>query len=257
MFDNFHRAARDLQGRYSGKIELLVGMEIDWLRRDSRAWVDALLRRYPLDMFVGSVHHVHGVPIDYDHPSYHRLLGLCAGRAAERAAGCSAEEVLFEDYFDAQFDMLVALRSPVVGHFDLIRLLAGAGDGSLERWSGVWEKIVRNLEFVRSYGGCLELNSAGLRKGLKEPYPRLEVCRYFDGLGGRFVFSDDSHGIGHVGHSYDGLLKHAELAGIKELAVFSRGFSTSDTLDERFPGVGINMVSIESIEGLEFWKRRS
>ena len=41
----------------------------------------------------------------------------------------------------------------------------------------VWEKIVRNLDFVASYGGILELNSSAIRKGMSEPYPKAEICK--------------------------------------------------------------------------------
>lgn len=253
IFDTYHRTARELQVKYAGQIELLVGMEIDWIRPASREWVDGLIARWGMDMFVGSVHHVHGVPIDYDVETYARALGICEARARER--GCGEEEVLFEDYFDAQYEMLRGLEPPVVGHFDLIRLLSGCKDESLKRFDGVWSRIERNLAFTKSYGGCVELNSAGLRKGLKEPYPKMEVCKHFNELGGRFVLSDDSHGIGHVGSCYEGTLKHAKDAEIKDLAVFSRG-NGMHTLDRRFPGVGVNMLSIEAIEKLEFWSRK-
>jgi histidinol-phosphatase (PHP family) len=42
---------------------------------------------------------------------------------------------------------------------------------------GVWKRIERNLEHIASYGGRLELNSSGLRKGLAEPYPCLPICQ--------------------------------------------------------------------------------
>lgn len=73
--------------------------------------------------------------------------------------------------------MLQVLRPPIVGHFDLIRLLSDHRDLEFKAMEGVWERIERNLEFVASYGGILELNSSGLRKGLAEPYPCLPICQ--------------------------------------------------------------------------------
>jgi histidinol-phosphatase (PHP family) len=116
---------------------------------------------------MGSVHHTHTIPIDYDRAMYEQ--------ARDKAGG--TDERLFEDYFDSQFEMLQALRPPVVGHFDLIRLLSDHRDADFKNMSRVWEKIRRNLEYVASYGGRLELNSSGLRKGLAEPYPCLPICQ--------------------------------------------------------------------------------
>ena len=164
-----------LQAKYEGESTLLVGMEIDWLRVQSRQWIEGLLSSYQLDLLVGSVHHVHGIPIDFDAASYSKALSICSQRAGMR--GVSPEDVLFEDYFDAQLEMLQALKPPVVGHFDLIRLLSSNRDAQLRDRSDVWGKIARNLRFIKKYGGALELNSAALRKGLKEPYPNLEVCK--------------------------------------------------------------------------------
>jgi histidinol-phosphatase (PHP family) len=123
--------------------------------------------KFAWDLYVGSVHHVHTIPIDFDRPAYER--------ARQQAGG--SDEQLFEDYFEAQYDMLQAIKPPVVGHFDLIRLLSDTPNDTLQRWATVWQRILRNLKLVASYGGALELNTSALRKGLAEPYPKVEVCQ--------------------------------------------------------------------------------
>jgi histidinol-phosphatase (PHP family) len=96
-------------------------------------------------------------------------------QAREKAGG--TDEKLFQDYFDSQYEMLQELRPPVVGHLDLIRLFSDHRDAEFKGMVSVWEKIQRNLEYIASYGGLLELNSSGLRKGLAEPYPCLPICQ--------------------------------------------------------------------------------
>ena len=93
---------------------------------------------------------------------------------AQNSCGGS-EEALFEAYFDAQYEML-QLLPPVVGHFDLIRLLSSDHTLPLQRWPGVWQRAIKNIMFVAKYGGLFELNSASLRKGWDEPYPRRDIC---------------------------------------------------------------------------------
>lgn len=116
---------------------------------------------------MGSIHHLHTVPIDFDQPMYEQARELAGG----------TDERLFEDYFDAQFDMLQQLQPLVVGHFDLIRLKSDDMERSFKTWPGVWKRILRNLDLVASYGGMLELNGAALRKGMSEPYPKAEICQ--------------------------------------------------------------------------------
>ena len=160
-----------------------------------------------IDYFIGSVHHVHEIPIDYDRALYVK---------ARNAAG-GTDERLFEDYFDSQYEMLKALKPKVVGHFDLIRLFSDKPNGDLREMKGVWEKAVRNLKLIVEQGGLMEINSAALRKGLKEPYPARSVCEEYLKMGGKLTLSDDSHGIAHVGTNFVGAFEYLESLGVKEL----------------------------------------
>ena len=167
LFDDYYHEALRLQKAYAPQIRILVGVEVDWIRPSSQNYISDLLTKFKFDFFIGSVHHVHVKPIDYDHHFY----------AAAREISGGSDERLFEDYFDLQYEMLGALKPPIVGHFDVIRLKADNPDRSLINWPRVWHKILRNLDLVAEYGGILELNSAALRKGMADPYPQEEICK--------------------------------------------------------------------------------
>jgi histidinol-phosphatase (PHP family) len=167
LFDAFYAEAHRLRTMYSEKIQIPIGFESEFIRPSTLSLVQGILDKYSFDFFVGSVHHTHTIPIDYDRALYEQ--------ARDKAGGTDGR--LFEDYFDLQYEMLQALRPPVVGHFDLIRLLSDHRDVAFKDMRGSWDRIQRNLEFIASYGGRLELNSAGLRKGLAEPYPCLPNCQ--------------------------------------------------------------------------------
>lgn len=177
LFDDYYVEARRLQKAYASQITIFVGFEGEWIRETSLTILRSLMTRHHFDMFVGSVHHVHTYPIDYDAKSY--------SKARDHAGGKDSQ--LFADYFDAQFEMLKALRPPVVGHFDLIRLKSGDPNGSFQKWPDVWSRILRNLKSIREYGGLLELNSSALRKGMHEPYPMGDICQ----VGKRSVSSNN------------------------------------------------------------------
>ena len=240
----FAEACRLREG-YRGRVAVVVGFESDWIRGDaSRALIERSLGAFEWDFFVGSVHHVHTVPIDYTAEEY--------GRARE-VSGAS-EERLFEDYFDAQFAMLRAVKPPVVGHLDLIRLLSTDPDGELGRWTGVWERVVRNLEFINGYGGLVEVNLSALRKGMREPYPKGEVCRAFVEMGGRFVVSDDSHGVEQVGLHYDKLVPFLEEVGVKEVSFLAHKEARQERpYDVRFPNLVAEAISVEELQEHPFW----
>ena len=166
IFDEYYQEARRLQKQYSTQIKILVGMEIDWIRASSCAWVEALLTKHPMDLFIGSVHHVHGIPIDYDQKTY----------TAARTVSGGQDEHLFGDYFDEQYEMLQRLKPPIIGHLDLIRLKSDDPNVDLMSLGSIRQKIERNLDFIANYGGVVELNSAALRKGMLEPYPQKAIC---------------------------------------------------------------------------------
>ncbi len=163
----YFEEAKRLRKKFQPRIKIVIGFESDWIRPRSLDLINLSIQRYNIDFFVGSVHHVHTKPIDFDQAGY---------EAARDIAGGSDQQ-LFGDYFDAQLAMLQATKPPVVGHFDLIRLKSENPERSFQPWQDVWGRIVRNLEYIASYGGLLEVNFASLRKGMSEPYPKDEIAK--------------------------------------------------------------------------------
>jgi histidinol-phosphatase (PHP family) len=168
LFDTFrryHAAALRLRAKYAAQISLLIGFETEFIRPESILLILGLQQEYEFDFVVGSIHHVRGIPIDYN-----------SGMWEEAAEVCGGEEGLFGEYFDEQFELLRGVKPLVVGHFDVIRLWAPNRMVRLRQWAGVWDKVVRNIECVIAYGGAFELNSAAFRKGFDEPYPTAEIA---------------------------------------------------------------------------------
>ncbi|KAL7627279.1 hypothetical protein AAE478_001468 [Parahypoxylon ruwenzoriense] len=210
--------AQRLQRAYASQIHILIGFEGEWLRPEAYGPLilgPQLAGHSAVDYFVGSLHHVAGVPIDYDSCYYAHALAAASHEGTEEAA--------YARYFDEQYSMLTALRPRVVGHFDLIRLLSSDPSRDIQAvWPVVWERVYRNLSFVAGYGGWLECNSSALRKGLAEPYPARSIAVEWLRLGGRFTLSDDSHGIAQVGTNYSRALDYLAGMGVTSLWMLRR-----------------------------------
>lgn len=261
LYDKFYHEAKRLQMAYADQIQLLVGFETEWIRPSSLTIIQRILEQYQLDLFVGSVHHVYTIPIDFDTALYHKA----------RAIADDSDEKIAEQYFDDQLAMLEALKPPVVGHFDLIRLKSDDPERSFRQWTAAWEKLMRNLKFVAQYGGVLELNSSSLRKGMTEAYPQVEICKVscciicfslnpnllqeFLNMGGRFTLSDDSHGISQVALNYDKVFTCIKKAGMTELVFLAEISDTVRSHDPRFPKVGWRTMSLAELEQHDFWRR--
>lgn len=204
--------ATRLREKYKDQIDILIGFEADWIRQDYAHTIRELMLNKEVVFFIGSIHHVHGIPIDYDKPLYLKA----------RSLNGHSDTELFEDYFDEQYKMLMTMGPPVVGHFDLIRLYSDDKDVNWKEMGGeVWRKIIRNLGLIKQQGGLLEVNSAALRKGMREPYPSKTICEEFMKMGGMFTLSDDSHGIDHVGLNYKRTFDYLHDLGLQNLHFLS------------------------------------
>ncbi|UNI16624.1 Histidinol-phosphatase [Purpureocillium takamizusanense] len=220
--------AQRLQAKYAAQLHILVGFEAEFIRPSYAPHVLALAADPRVDYFVGSLHHVHGHPIDYGPDAYAAAVLAAKNKEEDRPTPRDGENVedeettLWEDYYDQQRDMLLSLRPRVVGHFDLIRLLAKDPARDPRAWSGVWERVLRNLAIVKEQGGWLECNTAALRKGLAEPYPCRAIAEEWLKMGGKFTMSDDSHGIAHVATNYARGAAYLESLGVEHVWTFHR-----------------------------------
>ena len=276
-----------LRDKYRDQIDVLIGFESEWLRMssdengarndaNSLAIIRQLQERYSqiLDFYVGSVHHVHDIPIDYSREMYLQARALSHDSGKDNNgvklnddhSHGDMDEALFKDYFDAQYDMLRALKPPVIGHFDLIRLYSDRPNDSLQSNVRLWKTVIRNLEYIVGYGGILEINSSAIRKGLREPYPQIEVCKVshlffffffflnlalvqhlgnastnsvllmmlqaFLDMGGNFTISDDSHRTSDIGMNYHIIREQVERLDLREFHIPRRRTTGEDNHTE-------------------------
>ncbi|ORX40135.1 putative histidinol-phosphatase [Kockovaella imperatae] len=211
-FASFLREATALKGTYAAQITLLTGMESEHITSLDLEKVQSLIEDPRIDYIVGSVHHVHGIPIDFDKATWQRAISESYKRThgtplyqEDQTPASGAQVALFlpflHAYFDAQFQMLQGLQPEVVGHFDLCSLYTpGISLCSLE--PALRSKIERNVRYVTDYGGLFEANSAALRKGWTSSYPSEDVLGLIVSHGGKICLSDDSHGVAQVGLNY-------------------------------------------------------
>jgi histidinol-phosphatase (PHP family) len=207
-FDAYVAEARALAQEFSDKIEVLIGFEAEVVPAASYAdEMLAIKEKYALEYMVGSVHYVGEIQIDGTMDDFHAA-----------AAEFGGIESLAVRYYDTVAEMIRRLRPEVVGHLDLIRRNAPAG-ADLQT-AAIADAADRALQSAREFGAILDLNTAGWRKGLGDPYPRRWLVERANDLGIGFCFGDDSHGPTQVGDGIDrarNYLLELEVAGIRSL----------------------------------------
>ncbi|WP_370677784.1 histidinol-phosphatase [Pleomorphomonas sp. PLEO] len=222
-FEDYARAAFELQERYADRIELLVGFETEALPPD--IWPERmreLRRSYPFDYFVGSMHDIDGRWVDFKPAMTDEL-------KAEFGA-----EALHVTWFERLADMVRLLKPDVVGHIDLIRKFEppdfAFSPAALRAAEGL-------LDAARAAGSALDVNCAPVRNGYGAPYPQLPLLEIACRMGIGVTLGDDSHGPDTVGVGLTASLEAIAKAGFRSVRRLSRGRGWEDIpLDQVRPG---------------------
>lgn len=214
--------AHRLKAAYADRITLLVGAETELVDLSGLDKLTTLLDKHKdkIEYLVGSVHHCHSIPIDFDEPTFNLALAATPTSSATTPTATPSQPdasfgPLFSAYFDAQLVLLQRLQPEVIGHFDLVRLYHPALD--FRAFPEAWAKAERNIRFAVGYGALFEVNASAFRKGWETAYPGREVLDRIFELGGKTTLSDDSHGPLAVGGNYDRTYKYLASQGVEEL----------------------------------------
>ncbi|KAH9848000.1 histidinol phosphate phosphatase H [Lenzites betulinus] len=226
QFDAFLSEAHRIKEKYADQITILVGLETEFITQIDMEELEVLLASAGerIEYLVGSVHHLNGIPIDFDKETFMRCLDSFRSTNVEELSQQQQEHETMEaflcSYFDAQLELMRRFRPEVVGHFDLCRLYNPSI--KFEEYPLALARIKRNVCEAVGYGALFELNAAAFRKGWSGAYPGEDVVKIVLQAGGRFALSDDSHGPHAVGLNYNRLPDYARRVCIEDLWVLER-----------------------------------
>lgn len=209
-FERYAQTLPALVEEFADRLVVLRGFEIEVVPAASYVQLmQDYRRRYQFEYIVGSVHYVDEISIDGSMEDFQRAVEACGGL-----------EPLAIRYYRTVAQMVEALRPEVIAHLDLIKL-RGHRFGSLET-PAIRRAAEEALAVVRETGGILEVNTAGYRKGLGEPYPASWLVQIAHRMGIGFCFGDDSHCVEQVGFGIEAARKHLLLNGVRSVTVLAR-----------------------------------
>ena len=215
-FGGYLDEAATLRARMRDRIEILVGVEADYLPGTEEAY-RALLADPRIDFVLGSVHYFDGfhvydrrrwngvTDVDAVHVRYHQLV-----RAAARTG-------LFD----------------VMAHIDAVK---GRGQRASRAIVGEWDETVRVLADT---GVAVEINASGYRK-CGEAFPSWEAVERLHAAGVPLTYGSDAHDPSEVLHAWADVHAGLLARGVTELAVV-RG--------RRREMVAIDAARAERVEG--------
>jgi histidinol-phosphatase (PHP family) len=179
-------------------LPVVIGLEVDYYqgRMDT---VAGLLRGYPFDVLLGSVHWLGAWRFDdYEVPV--------------QMAEWSARDVddCWERYTDALEELAASGATDVLAHPDLIKVAGYVPDAPAEWWD-------RIAEAAASSGMAAELSSAGWHKPVGEQYPALPLLERFVARGVPLTTASDAHRLDRVADRADSLRAILAAAGVDTL----------------------------------------
>ncbi len=179
-------------------LPVVVGLEVDYYpgRMDD---VADLLRGYPFDVLLGSVHWIGSWR--FDDLSDETSMAEWSGRQIDTA---------WEDYTRAIEELAASGTCDVLAHPDLVKV-AGHVPDAPEEW---WDRIA---DAAASSGMAAELSSAGWRKPIDEQYPAEPLLARFVTRGVPFTTASDAHRLEHVAERSDDLRALLGVMGVGHL----------------------------------------
>jgi histidinol-phosphatase (PHP family) len=187
-----------------------LGLEVDYFP-GAEPWIEKLAGLAEWDYLIGSVHYI-APGWDVDNPKW-------IGRFNERPV-----EEIWDLYWRACEQCVRSGLFDFLAHPDLVKKFGHRPAGDLTRF---YEPVIAAaLENKLAF----ELNTAGLRKPVREMYPAADFLRLAHSAGLRLVINSDAHAPEEVGADFEAAVGIAASAGYREVLRFHRRVGTPSPL---------------------------
>ena len=193
-------AARRLARQYRDRIQVRVGLEIDFSPRHVDRCIE-VVNTFDLDVVGSSIHFLDGEDVVSRHSAWAR--GDISADVVYPTYLAVLESMLDYDYFD------------VICHLDLPKKYGNRPSPS------VIEGFADLLTLVREKDLAVELNTSGLHCPVKEAFPSPELLGRCAQLGIPVTFGSDAHSPETVGRDFDRGRDLLQTTGYRNLTGFS------------------------------------
>jgi len=213
-FEKYASAINELSEEYSDRLVVLRGFETEIVPHENYIEIMKGLReKHKFDYMVGSVHHVGLVNVAL-------TVDSSPAEYKEGVDHFGGIEPLAIHYYETVAKMVEDLEPEVVGHFDLIRKNA-ASYGPVDT-PPIRKIAEETLQVIKEKDCILDLNTAGIRKGLGSPYPAQWVLELAKKMEIGFCFGDDSHKVADVGAGVDEAREYLMSNGISSVTILTK-----------------------------------
>lgn len=194
-----------LKEKYANQIKILFGVELGLMPSVARQ--NAIFAKsHEYDFIIGSSHLVHGK--DPYYPPFYE------GRSDEEA---------YREYFESIFENISSFTNyDVYGHLDYVVRYGKTMDRDYcyDKYKDIFDKIL--LALLDKEKG-IELNTGGIKRGMKDFHPCADALKRYKELGGEIItIGSDAHAPQNVADYFDQATEVLKACGFKYYTVFEK-----------------------------------
>jgi histidinol-phosphatase (PHP family) len=194
--DKYEQKIISLSQKYDN-IKILLGYEVDFTPE-----TDKRVLERNVDYFIGSIHFLDNW--GFDNPEF-----------IKEWNGRNVDDV-YREYFYLVEKMAESKMFDIVGHIDLVKVF---GHKTVTPVRDIAKKAVKA---IKKSGMAVELNTAGLRKPVKELYPGDEILEMVLEENIDITFSSDAHSPDQVGFMLSETVEKAKKMGFNKAVYFEK-----------------------------------
>ena len=191
----YENEIKELKEKYKDKITILLGYEVDFT-----PIVDKRVLDRKVDYLIGSVHFLDNW--GFDNPEF-----------IKEWEKRDVDDV-YKEYFDKIEKMASSKLFDIVGHIDLVKVF------NFKPKKNIKDLAKNAIKAIKNSGMSVEINTAGLRKPVKEVYPSDELLEIILNEGIDITTSSDAHSVEQVGFNIKEVTQKLKELGVNEVVIY-------------------------------------
>jgi len=211
--ESYLSTIENLKEKYKEKINIKIGFEIDYIENQVERLNTHLSKMISrLDFILGSVHILF---------SENGPWAMDDKRFLEQYDSFGASSV-FLLYYQTMQKMLNSTEFDfdIISHFDLPKKYNKSPSKNSKDL--ITNEISKTLDLIKKRDLTIEINTAGLRKPIKEQYPSKEILKKTYELDIPILLGSDAHDPNELAYEFKKMVKLLKKIGYNKLASFSQ-----------------------------------
>jgi len=197
----YYRMIEKVRDQFKDQLCVKIALEADYLPGFEQQTKD-IINDYPYDYVIGSVHYIG--QWGFDNPT-------------ERTKWDERDiNKVYRDYYQLLRQSAQTGFFDIMGHVDLVKKFGHRASEDMRA------EVQKTAQVFKDTRVAIEINTAGLRKPIKEMYPALWNLEIYAQAGVPLTFGSDAHDPQDVGRDFEKAVSLAKEAGYNEYVLFKQ-----------------------------------